>query len=49
MSLDIYKKTPDGNCGDWHTVIWGSMSECLEVAQKHYPHFFGILRRKYEH
>jgi hypothetical protein len=39
-TLDIYKQTPDGVCGDWHTVIWGSESECLQIALKDYPNYF---------
>ena len=40
MSLDIYKTNPNGTCGDWYTVIWGSKSECLQIAQKVYPNYF---------
>jgi hypothetical protein len=36
QSLNIFKKTPHGTCGEWHTVIWGTAEECLQIAEENY-------------
>jgi hypothetical protein len=39
LSLDIYKKTEQGVCGDWYTVIWGTKQECLQIAKEEYQDY----------
>ena len=39
LSLNIFKKTVNGTCGDWYTVIWGTTEECLKIAKEKYPNY----------
>ena len=47
-SLDIYKKTKQGICGDWYTVIWGTEEECLQIANEHYQDYLWTWAAPYK-
>lgn len=35
-TLNIFKKTTQGTCGEWFTVIWGTKEDCLKIAEENY-------------
>jgi len=43
-SLNIYKKTSQGTCGEWYTVIWGTADECLQIATENYQDYFWVWK-----
>ena len=38
-TLNIYKKTAQGTCGDWFTCIWGTEQECLDIAGNYWSDY----------